>query len=186
MSSSDMMLFSPPHLSPKSRVKFGGKKCAENKESIETHYNTILEEFGEQLETHARPQRSASVLDRLKKSRHTGTIVYFCRSRGHGFIRPDPKEVEQGEILPQDIFMHISDIDSDFAPQHGDSVTFQLQPMPPKFDKAQAAHVRVVDMTASPHKFWSTPQSKEEIQKEQKMGRLEGSPTRTTPAAAEP
>ena len=34
---------------------------------------------------------------------------------------------------------------------------------PPKFDKAAAAHVRVVNMTDEPHKFWSTPQSQEEI-----------------------
>ncbi len=38
------------------------------------------------------------------------TCFNCFRSRGHGFIRPDPEEVAKGEIKPQDIFMHISDI----------------------------------------------------------------------------
>lgn len=180
--SSETATFSPPPLSPKSRERFGRRRCDSCSES---QFNTILEEYGGQLDSHAKPQRSPSVMERLKKSRHRGTMVYFCRSRGHGFIRPDPEEVKRGDLQPQDIFTHISDIDSDFAPRSGDKVTFQLQPMPPRFEKAQAAHVRVVDMTDAPHKFWSTPQSKEEIRQEQQMGRLEGSPTRTTPAAAE-
>lgn len=170
--------FSPPPLSPKSRERFGRKRCDS---CTESSFNTILEEFGGQLETHARPHRTQSVLDRLKKTRHIGTIVYFCRSRGHGFIRPDPEEVKRGEILPDDIFMHISDIDCDFALNSGDKVSFQLQPLPPRFEKAAASHVRIVNMTDSPHKFWSTPQSKEEIREEQKMGKLEGSPTRGSP-----
>eukprot|EP00088_Acartia_fossae_P008736 TRINITY_DN14195_c0_g1_i1.p1 TRINITY_DN14195_c0_g1~~TRINITY_DN14195_c0_g1_i1.p1 ORF type:complete len:179 (-),score=38.35 TRINITY_DN14195_c0_g1_i1:368-904(-) len=176
MSSDVQATFSPPPLSPKSRQRLGRRRCDS---CCESQYNTILEEYGGQLESHAKPQRSASVLERLKKSRHSGNIVYFCRSRGHGFIRPDPEEVAKGDLLSQDIFCHISDIDSDFAPRSGDKVTFQLQPMPPRFEKAQAAHVRVVNLTDKPHKFWSTPQSQEEIQQEQRMGRLEGSPTRS-------
>jgi len=139
-------------------------------------YNTILEEHGSILDVHSRHERRKSVIDRIRKMQNTGTVVFFCRSRGHGFIRPDAVE---GEEIPakgsadehdKDIFLHVSDIDSDFVPRSGDRVSYQLLPMPPKFEKFQAAHVHVINLAEDkPHKFWSTPQTKEEVLKDTEM-----------------
>ena len=52
--------------------------------------------------------------------------------------------------------------------------------MPPKFEKCQAVHVRVMNMTNAPHKFWSSTQSSEEIEKEKTIARVS-----TTPAGAD-
>ncbi len=43
--------------------------------------------------------------------------------------------------------MHISDIDGEYIPRKGDKVKFRLCPMPPKFDKFQAVHIKIVDFT---------------------------------------
>ena len=44
-----------------------------------------------------------------------GTVSYFCRSRGHGYIRGD----ESGE----EHFVHVSDIESEFVPMKEDKVS---------------------------------------------------------------
>ena len=40
-------------------------------------------------------------------------MTYFCRSRGHGFLRGEAGEEH---------FVHVSDIESDFVPLKGDKV----------------------------------------------------------------
>ena len=45
-----------------------------------------------------------------------GTVSYFCRSRGHGYIRGD----ESGE----EHFVHVSDIESEFVPMKEDKVSY--------------------------------------------------------------
>lgn len=172
-------VFTPPGSPLSPRAKTGRRRCESCSESdVHRVYNALLEDHHASLDKHAKHVRSTSSLGRIRSHQHTGTIVYFCRSRGHGFIRPDSTRTIQEETkeretydngIPnsdQDIFLHISDIDNEFVPRGGDRVSYQLLPMPPKFEKYQAVHVRVIDMTNAPHKFWSTPQSKEEIEKE--------------------
>eukprot|EP00088_Acartia_fossae_P011844 TRINITY_DN16036_c0_g1_i1.p1 TRINITY_DN16036_c0_g1~~TRINITY_DN16036_c0_g1_i1.p1 ORF type:complete len:211 (-),score=30.43 TRINITY_DN16036_c0_g1_i1:186-782(-) len=187
-------IFTPPGspLSPRAKSDTSARKRSDSG-SVDVHkvYNALLEEHGHKLDAHARHARSQSSLGRIMSLQHTGTIVYFCRIRGHGFIRPDQPTPSRSEESgnntengsnksTQDIFLHISDIENDFVPGSGDRVSYQLLPMPPKFEKYQAVHARVIDITDAPHKFWSTPQTKEEIEKEKKLVHTEGA---TTPAA---
>ena len=53
--------------------------------------------------------------ERIKSEVQTGSITYFCRSRGHGFIRGDDGE---------DHFVHVSDVESEFVPMKGDTVNY--------------------------------------------------------------
>lgn len=46
-----------------------------------------------------------------------GTVSYFCRSRGHGYIR--------GEESGEEHFVHVSDIESEFVPMKEDKVSFR-------------------------------------------------------------
>lgn len=46
-----------------------------------------------------------------------GTVTYFCRSRGHGFLRDDRGEEH---------FVHVSDVESDFVPLKGDKVRWEI------------------------------------------------------------
>jgi cold shock CspA family protein len=138
-------------------------------------YNTILDEHAPSDDVHAKHGRSHSLIGRIHKFQCTGTIVYFCRSRGHGFIKPDKVDKNGDEKVgkdwkdgmePENVFVHISDIDNDFEPRAGDRVGYQLLPMPPKFEKYQAVHVHVIDMTAQRHKFWTSKQTPEEVLQE--------------------
>ena len=88
-------------------------------------------------------------------------MTYFCRSRGHGFIKDDDDGCDH--------FVHVSDIESDFVPMKGDKVrekwlykidmqmhlmkvSYRLCPIPPKFEKCQAVNVQIVKMSPVHHK----------------------------------
>jgi len=70
---------------------------------------------------------------------HHGTCKHFSRSKGHGFILPDGGSEEL-------IFMHVSDIDSEYVPLPGDGLSYRLAPIPPKNEKFQAVDVRITSM----------------------------------------
>jgi len=78
-----------------------------------------------------------------------GVVKSFSRSKGHGFITPK----EGGE----DIFCHISDIDGEYIPQPGDEVRYRLCAIPPKFEKHQAVHVQISNLTPDVHHKWEEP-----------------------------
>ncbi|XP_063221475.1 cold shock domain-containing protein CG9705 isoform X2 [Bacillus rossius redtenbacheri] len=79
----------------------------------------------------------------------TGVVKVFSRSKGHGFITPD----KGGE----DIFVHISDIEGEYIPLPGDEVQYRLCPVPPKFEKCQAVHVHITNLTPEVHLRWDCP-----------------------------
>jgi len=76
-----------------------------------------------------RRSRTDSICGRIQDEEETGVVKYFCRSRGHGFITPDDGD--------EDLFIHISDVESEFVPKTGDKVSYRLCPIPPKFDRFQ-------------------------------------------------
>lgn len=83
-----------------------------------------------------------------------GICKYFSRSKGHGFISPSDGS--------DPLFMHISDIDSDYAPVPGDELSYKLSPIPPKFEKYQAVEVRIIGMDKSSgklHHRWADAES---------------------------
>jgi len=84
----------------------------------------------------------------------TGTVKYFCRVKGHGFIKP----CDGGE----NIFVHVSDIDGEYVPRVGDEVSFRLAPVPPKCEKMQAVHVQITNFTPEVHMRWQSPLTQEE------------------------
>ena len=47
----------------------------------------------------------------------SGTVTYFCKSRGHGFIQPTDNSEEK-------LFVHVSDVESDLVPLKGDQVNW--------------------------------------------------------------
>ncbi|KRY35504.1 tRNA-specific adenosine deaminase 2 [Trichinella spiralis] len=84
---------------------------------------------------------------------HYGRVRYFCRERGHGYITP----LDQNPA-GEDIFVHISDVEGDYAPHDGDEVTYKLCPIPPKFEKMQAVHVVLRNLVAGvKHERWDQP-----------------------------
>ncbi|CAF4932617.1 unnamed protein product [Pieris macdunnoughi] len=94
-----------------------------------------------------RRNRTASTSERaLGNPVETGKIKSFCRERGHGFVT----SVRGGD----DIFVHISDIEGEYVPLPGDEVMYRLCPIPPKFEKNQAVHVRIVHLTREKHLKW--------------------------------
>ncbi|XP_021946610.1 cold shock domain-containing protein CG9705 [Folsomia candida] len=100
--------------------------------------------------------RSNSTYERAKDNPiEHGIIKYFNRSKGHGFIVKDQREGEE-------IFVHISDIEGELVPRTGDQVTYRLCPIPPKLDKFQAIHVRIVNFTEEVHLRWDSPLREEE------------------------
>jgi len=102
-----------------------------------------------------RRSRTSSISERIKSETQNGTVTYFCRSRGHGFLRDDHGEEH---------FVHVSDIESDFVPMKGDKVSYRLCPIPPKFERSQAVNVQITQMSPSTHKRWDSPQTPEDLQ----------------------
>ncbi|KAF7233956.1 hypothetical protein EG68_12230 [Paragonimus skrjabini miyazakii] len=78
-----------------------------------------------------------------------GTIVSFCREKGHGFIKPD----DGGDYL----FVHVYDIEGEIVPNHGDTVQYRKMLVPPKNEKQQAVHVEIVNFAPGRHKTWQDP-----------------------------
>ncbi|KAG5872919.1 hypothetical protein JTB14_031077 [Gonioctena quinquepunctata] len=92
--------------------------------------------------------RTPSVCERIVKSRNLyGTIKYFCREKGHGFITPE-------DSITDEVFVHVSDIEDEYVPLPGDKVKYQLCPVPPRFEKFQAVHVQIVDLRPEVHRKW--------------------------------
>ncbi|XP_059480610.1 cold shock domain-containing protein CG9705 [Neocloeon triangulifer] len=77
-----------------------------------------------------------------------GKVKKFCRQKGHGFITR-----EDGD----DIFVHISDIEGEYVPLPGDEVIFRLCPIPPKMEKFQAVHVKIINFVPEVHLRWDCP-----------------------------
>jgi len=116
--------------------------------------------------------RTASVCERIKEGTQSGTVTYFCKSKGHGFIRPNDYQPERGETERSrggtgEHFVHVSDVESDFVPLKGDQVSYRLCPVPPKFERCQAVTVTITKMVDSPHKRWDTPETPEDYQSEE-------------------
>jgi len=71
---------------------------------------------------------------------HHGECKFFSRSKGHGFIQPtDGSSTEP-------VFMHISDIESEYVPLPGDTLSYKLTRVPPKNEKFQAVEVRITSL----------------------------------------
>ena len=71
---------------------------------------------------------------------HHGECKFFSRSKGHGFITPtDGSSTEP-------IFMHISDIESEYVPLPGDHLSYKVTRIPPKNEKFQAVEVRITSL----------------------------------------
>lgn len=64
--------------------------------------------------------------------------------------------------------MHISDIEGEYIPRKGDTVSYQLCPMPPHANKFQAVHIQIKDFTPEVHHKWSEKETPEEIMEDQK------------------
>ncbi|XP_032228006.1 calcium-regulated heat-stable protein 1 [Nematostella vectensis] len=77
----------------------------------------------------------------------SGVCKYFCRDKGHGFITPNNPD------LGGDIFVHISDIESEFVLKEGDRVTFRTIAIPPKEQAKQAVEVNIIEARGQ-HKKW--------------------------------
>lgn len=50
-----------------------------------------------------------------------------------------------------------SSIEGEYVPLPGDEVNYRLCPIPPKFEKNQAVHVRIVHLTPEKHLKWDEP-----------------------------
>ena len=62
--------------------------------------------------------------------------------------------------------MHISDIEGEYIPRKGDKVRYQVCPMPPRFDKPQGVHIKIIDFTPELHKKWSEKETPEELKED--------------------
>ncbi|RNA40865.1 Calcium-regulated heat stable 1 [Brachionus plicatilis] len=81
-----------------------------------------------------------------------GTIISFCRNKGHGFVKPDDES--------EPLFVHISDIEGSWCPKEGDIVSFKKELVPPKNIKYQAIHVHFVHLKEGvKHEHWDTNQT---------------------------
>jgi len=83
-------------------------------------------------------------------------VSYFCKSRGHGFIKPSESQSEEH-------FVHVSDVESELVPMKGDQVSYRLCPIPPKLEKCQAVNVTITKMSPQAHKRWDTPETPEDV-----------------------
>ncbi|XP_064609352.1 calcium-regulated heat-stable protein 1-like [Liolophura sinensis] len=98
--------------------------------------------------TYSASQRAA---DSVTK---TGRVKNFCRQKGHGFIIPDDNPNSQP------LFVHISDIDGEFVPQEGDEVSYKTVLIPPRNEKYQAVHVKILQLApGTVHERWDAPPS---------------------------
>lgn len=52
----------------------------------------------------------------------------------------------------------VHSIEGEYVPLPGDEVIYRLCPIPPKFEKNQAVHVRIVHLTPEKHLKWDEPQ----------------------------
>ena len=69
--------------------------------------------------------------------------------------------------------MHISDIEGEYVPRRGDSVSFRLCPIPPRFEKFQAVHVHLTDnFSPGSHQRWEMPETPEELEEERQIKTL--------------
>jgi len=97
-----------------------------------------------------RRDRRLSLSERAAKNPvEYGVVKYFCRQKGHGYVTPK----NGGD----DIFLHISDIEGEYVPCGGDVVSYQLCPIPPKFEKQQAIHVSIRNLSPGIHERWTEP-----------------------------
>lgn len=112
-----------------------------------------------------RRSRTEAVCGRILDEVETGTLKYFCRSRGHGFITPDKPGSSE-------LFLHISDIEGEFVPRKGDIVQYRVCPIPPRFDNFQAVHVHIIDFTPEVHHKWEMPETPEELEEEKAISSL--------------
>ncbi|XP_013110611.1 cold shock domain-containing protein CG9705 [Stomoxys calcitrans] len=76
----------------------------------------------------------------------TGVVKSFSRTKGHGFIKPNDGSEE--------LFCHISDIEGEYVPMEGDEVKYRLCAIPPKNEKFQAVHVKIINLTPEVHHRW--------------------------------
>ncbi|XP_065359538.1 cold shock domain-containing protein CG9705 [Calliphora vicina] len=91
--------------------------------------------------------RTASTSARaLENPLVTGIVKSFSRTKGHGFIAPKSGGDE--------IFCHISDIEGEYVPMEGDEVKYRLCAIPPKYEKFQAVHVNIINLTPEVHHKW--------------------------------
>ncbi|CAG5129932.1 unnamed protein product [Candidula unifasciata] len=99
-----------------------------------------------------RRTRTKSMSERAAEGpTHKGTVKFFCRQRGHGFIHPDDGHGE-------DIFVHISDVEGEWVPKEGDQVTYKTVLIPPKNEKLQAVHVVITHLKPGVlHERWDSP-----------------------------
>ncbi|CAH8645641.1 unnamed protein product [Schistosoma curassoni] len=94
--------------------------------------------------------RTMSQSEGASKGEHgSGKIISFCRDKGHGFIKPDNSD--------DCIFVHVFDIDGEYVPIEGDVVEYRKMLIPPKNEKYQAVHVRIVNLSPEKHKTWDEP-----------------------------
>ncbi|PAA77428.1 hypothetical protein BOX15_Mlig022769g3 [Macrostomum lignano] len=84
-----------------------------------------------------------------------GVVREFCRNKGHGFIVPSEGDSKTA------LFVHISDIEEEFVPMPGDEVEYKMILVPPKNEKYQAVHVRIVHLAPNvKHHKWSEPEER--------------------------
>ena len=127
---------------------------------------TPLSPLPEGLKSHfpdriiTRRNRTTSMSERIESEIREGTVRFFCRSKGHGFIDPDG----DGDSNP--LFVHITDIDGEFVPRKGDRVKFRMCPMPPRFDRFQAVHAVIKDFTPEVHHKWSEKETAQELEED--------------------
>lgn len=60
------------------------------------------------------------------------------------------------------LFVTFSSIEGEFVPRVGDEVSYRLCPIPPKEEKFQATHVRIINFTPDVHIKWDAPLYDEE------------------------
>merc|ERR1711981_431367 len=127
-----------------------------------------------------RRTRTISMNGRIEEDVHEGTVRFFCRSKGHGFIDDDTATAiaeaknnitnghSTGMNVSIPVFMHISDIEGEYIPRKGDRVRYQTCPMPPRFDKPQAVHIQIIDFTPEVHHRWCDKETPEELAEDAK------------------
>lgn len=94
--------------------------------------------------------RTASTSARaMENPVETGIVKSFSRSKGHGFLTP--------HTGGDDIFVHISDIEGEYVPLPGDEVKYRLCAIPPKYEKHQAVHCQIINLTPEVHHKWEEP-----------------------------